>query len=244
MVKASLPGIKPDDVQYKVHGDTLTIRGGAKVEEEKKGEHWHIRERRSGVFQRSLTLSTPVGSRRGPGRVRARRSRADLAQVGGRKTPADQGRRFGSGPGRAAEGPEVRWEFLTQATMTKGARPGRSSVARLSHRGAVGSAPPNLSRMERVNPGRTGRRLQDAHRFSSGPSIGRIRPPAFPLSLPAFERTERTRFGTVAGCRLLEDQDEVVAMDDLAVERPAEGSPGLVGVQAADGTGVEGGVIG
>ena len=60
LVKASMPGIKPDDVQITVHGDTLTIRGESKVEEEKKGEHWHIRERRSGVFQRSL--SAPVDS--------------------------------------------------------------------------------------------------------------------------------------------------------------------------------------
>jgi len=62
VVKASLPGIKPDDVHITVHGDTLTIRGESKVEEEKKGEHWHIRERRSGVFQRSLSLSAPVDS--------------------------------------------------------------------------------------------------------------------------------------------------------------------------------------
>ena len=62
VVKASLPGIKPDDVQITVHGDTLTIRGESKMEEEKKGEHWHIRERRSGVFQRSLSLSAPVDS--------------------------------------------------------------------------------------------------------------------------------------------------------------------------------------
>ena len=62
VVKASLPGIKPDDVQITVHGDTLTIRGESKVEEEKKGEHWHLRERRSGVFQRSLSLSAPVDS--------------------------------------------------------------------------------------------------------------------------------------------------------------------------------------
>ncbi len=65
VVKASLPGIKPDDVQITVHGDTLTIRGESKVEEEKKDEHWHIRERRSGVFQRSLSLSAPVESRGG-----------------------------------------------------------------------------------------------------------------------------------------------------------------------------------
>lgn len=62
VVKAALPGVKPDDVQITVHGDTLTIRGESKAEEEKKGEHWHLRERRYGTFQRSLTLATPVNS--------------------------------------------------------------------------------------------------------------------------------------------------------------------------------------
>jgi HSP20 family protein len=62
IVKAALPGVKPDDVQITVHGDTLTIRGESKVNEEKKGEHWHLREHRYGTFQRSLTLATPVNS--------------------------------------------------------------------------------------------------------------------------------------------------------------------------------------
>src|SRR5437588_1587539 len=62
VVKASLPGIKPEDVQITVHGDTLTIRGESKAEEEKKGEHWHLRERRFGAFQRSVSLATPVNS--------------------------------------------------------------------------------------------------------------------------------------------------------------------------------------
>jgi len=62
VVRASLPGIKPEDVQITVHGDTLTIRGESKAEEEKKGEHWHLRERRSGSFQRSVSLATPVNS--------------------------------------------------------------------------------------------------------------------------------------------------------------------------------------
>src|SRR4051794_19691875 len=60
VVKASLPGVKPDDVQVTIHGDTLTIRGQSKMEEDKKGEHWHLRERRYGTFQRALSLSTPV----------------------------------------------------------------------------------------------------------------------------------------------------------------------------------------
>lgn len=61
-VKASLPGFTPDDVHITVQGDTLTISGESKAEEEKKGEHWHIRERRVGSFQRSVTLGTPVNS--------------------------------------------------------------------------------------------------------------------------------------------------------------------------------------
>ena len=60
VVKAALPGVKPDDVQVTIHGDTLTIRGQSKAEEEKKGEHWHLRERRFGTFQRALSLTTPV----------------------------------------------------------------------------------------------------------------------------------------------------------------------------------------
>jgi HSP20 family protein len=60
VVKASLPGIKPEDVQITVHGDTLTIRGESKVEEEKKGTHWHLRERRVSSFARSLSLGVPI----------------------------------------------------------------------------------------------------------------------------------------------------------------------------------------
>lgn len=44
VVRASLPGAKPDDVQITVHGDTLTIRAESKTDEERKGEHWHLRD--------------------------------------------------------------------------------------------------------------------------------------------------------------------------------------------------------
>lgn len=62
VVKASLPGVRPEDVQITVQGDTLTIRGEGKTEEESNGQRWHIRERRFGAFQRSLSLGTPVDS--------------------------------------------------------------------------------------------------------------------------------------------------------------------------------------
>jgi HSP20 family protein len=59
VVKASLPGIRPEDVQTTILGDTLTIRGESKAEEE-NGHDWLLRERRSGSFQRSVSLGAPI----------------------------------------------------------------------------------------------------------------------------------------------------------------------------------------
>jgi HSP20 family protein len=60
IVKASLPAVRPEDVEITVQGDTLTIRGETKAQEEKKGEHYHLRELRFGQFQRTARLSAPV----------------------------------------------------------------------------------------------------------------------------------------------------------------------------------------
>ena len=60
VVKASAPGISPDDLDITVNGDTLTIKGEVKAEEEKHGERYHLRERRFGSFSRSVTLPAPV----------------------------------------------------------------------------------------------------------------------------------------------------------------------------------------
>jgi HSP20 family protein len=69
VIKASLPGIKPGDVQITVHGDTLTIRGETKAEEEKTGQTWHLRERRQGAFERSLSLGKPINVDKSHARV-------------------------------------------------------------------------------------------------------------------------------------------------------------------------------
>jgi HSP20 family protein len=60
VVKAALPGIKPDEVQISVTGDVLTLRGEFKRQEQQKEATWHIREQRSGIFERSVMLPTEV----------------------------------------------------------------------------------------------------------------------------------------------------------------------------------------
>jgi len=60
VVKAALPGIKPDEVQIHVNDDILTIRGETKHEDERKDQSWHIRERGWGAFERSVTLPSSV----------------------------------------------------------------------------------------------------------------------------------------------------------------------------------------
>ncbi len=60
VVKASLPGLKADDVQITITADVLTLRGEFKQEKERKDATYHIREHRSGLFERTLMLPTEV----------------------------------------------------------------------------------------------------------------------------------------------------------------------------------------
>lgn len=61
VVKASLPGVKPEEVEITVTGDSLTIKGEVKAEEETKREDYYCQERRYGSFSRSVRL--PEGLR-------------------------------------------------------------------------------------------------------------------------------------------------------------------------------------
>jgi HSP20 family protein len=60
IVKASAPGLKPDDLNISITGDTLTIQGETSEEKEEKGAQYHLKERRSSSFSRSITLPTMV----------------------------------------------------------------------------------------------------------------------------------------------------------------------------------------
>lgn len=60
VVKASMPGVKPDDVEVSMIGETLTIKAALQEDKEVKAEGWLVRESRHGAFARSVTLPTEV----------------------------------------------------------------------------------------------------------------------------------------------------------------------------------------
>jgi HSP20 family protein len=62
VVKATLPGVQPEDLNISVTGDVLTIRGEIKDERTLNGGNgnYHLRERRMGSFARALPLPTAV----------------------------------------------------------------------------------------------------------------------------------------------------------------------------------------
>lgn len=56
VIKASLPGIKPEDVNVTIQDSRLTIEGKVNSVEDAQKDRYVIRERHSGSFYRSLAL--------------------------------------------------------------------------------------------------------------------------------------------------------------------------------------------
>ncbi len=62
VVTASVPGIKPEDLEVTLEDNVLTIHGRTEFTEDTKDERFIIRERRSGAFQRSIRLPESVNA--------------------------------------------------------------------------------------------------------------------------------------------------------------------------------------
>ena len=54
---ADVPGLKPEDLEVTLEGDTLTIRGELKNATQ---NNYLLRERMNGKFERVLTINTPI----------------------------------------------------------------------------------------------------------------------------------------------------------------------------------------
>jgi HSP20 family protein len=67
LVRASLPGFRPEDIQVDVRGNTLTILARRTHAEERRGEDWLLRERQVGAFFRAIELPGSVDADRARG---------------------------------------------------------------------------------------------------------------------------------------------------------------------------------
>lgn len=59
-VKASIPGINPDNLEITLENDVLTIKGEVKEETESENARYHLRERRVGSFSRTINFPVTV----------------------------------------------------------------------------------------------------------------------------------------------------------------------------------------
>lgn len=60
VVRAELPGVKPEDVDIKIQDDSLRIRGERRFSEEIKEENYYRLEQRYGSFERVIPLPAAV----------------------------------------------------------------------------------------------------------------------------------------------------------------------------------------
>ena len=60
VVKAELPGIKQEEIDIELTGDTLTLRGERKFEDTPHKDNYVRIERSYGSFQRAFTIGVPV----------------------------------------------------------------------------------------------------------------------------------------------------------------------------------------
>ena len=64
IIKASLPGVKPEDIEISVTGQVLTLKGESREDHEENTKNYFRRERRHGAFMRQFQLPTEVESER------------------------------------------------------------------------------------------------------------------------------------------------------------------------------------
>jgi HSP20 family protein len=62
VVKAELPGVKKEDMEVTLEGDTLIIRGERKQEKEVKEDHYYRKESSYGSFSRQFTVPAGITS--------------------------------------------------------------------------------------------------------------------------------------------------------------------------------------
>jgi HSP20 family protein len=60
LIRASVPGVKPDDVEITIEGNTVKIRGETKAQQAEEGATYMLQEQHYGSFSRTIDLGMPV----------------------------------------------------------------------------------------------------------------------------------------------------------------------------------------
>ena len=90
-VKAEIPGVRKEDIDVRVDGNTVTISAEVKKEKEEKKEGRVLRREAGRLCQPQLHAGLPGERGRGRSEVRERCALADAAEEGGRVEEASVG---------------------------------------------------------------------------------------------------------------------------------------------------------
>jgi HSP20 family protein len=60
VLEAELPGIKKEDIDIELTGETLVLRGERKLQPVQRGEQFHRVERQYGPWQRTFRIEVPL----------------------------------------------------------------------------------------------------------------------------------------------------------------------------------------
>lgn len=119
-VRASVPGVKPEDVEVTVQGERVSVRSELRGDQERRGANWLMREHRYGVMHRTVTLPAPVSSENAEARIEhgvlslklpkaqgATARRIAVASAGGSGAPRGVQKAHSGGRDHTAEGDRV-----------------------------------------------------------------------------------------------------------------------------------------
>ena len=117
VVKAALPGVKPEDVDVTIDGNTLTISGRMAEEKESDDQGYLVREIRRGTSSRSVALTSELDTDRAnasfengivmltiPKAAQAKPRRIPIGSGDGARTKVVDGGSEASGPEASASG--------------------------------------------------------------------------------------------------------------------------------------------
>ena len=62
VINAAIPGIKPEDIDIAITGDTVSIKGELKQETKVEKANYYRQERRYGAFSRAVSVPVPISA--------------------------------------------------------------------------------------------------------------------------------------------------------------------------------------